>query len=78
MNYTDWEMGFESSRNGARLGQWSKDVDQLNVEQKQSDSWELGFESSRNRITHKKLSHCIVNNRPQIVLQDSDLIIWDR
>ena len=84
MAYDGWELGFESSRSGAGRKAWNREV-KLN-EAKENvaawDEWEPGFESSRHgeqgsASSNKKLSHCLLSKQ-QVVLLDSDMIVWDR
>ena len=85
MAYDGWELGFESSRSGAGRKAWNREVN-LN-EQKENgaawNEWERGFESSRHiepssASSNKKLSHCLLGKQQQVVLLDSDMIVWDK
>lgn len=57
------------------------------------NEWERGFESSRHfspvtehtadvkqssASANKKLSHCLLGKQQQVVLLDSDMIVWDK
>ena len=64
-------------------------IDEPHKDACEFDERELGFESSRSHSEHtadtklstmsanKKLSHCLLSKQ-QVVLLDSDMIVWDR
>lgn len=72
MAYDGWEMGFEASRSGAGRKQWSRTVRLGETAQENIDSPKV------NASANKKLSRCVFDNRQQVVLLDSDMIVWER